>query len=326
MKAAISTAEDTLASLIGAARPRRAGRAHRKLAALPARGVRQFFEAVGPAEPEGTPPVFILSAGWRSGSTLLQRLVSSSEGWMIWGEAYDRSAIVQRMADSLAPFDGKWPWPAFTDEPDPETVSEKWIATAYPPISALRDSYRLALSALLADPAKRLGATHWGFKEVRFGLAEALLLQGLFPHARFLFIRRDPVAALESYTRFSKQRNWYDRWPDRPVFTPFAFGRHWGRLSREFETAVTETGGLLIEYDDLVGRRVEVSTIENYLETSIDARLLDTVVGSAKSRKNQRRVTFLDRFMLARGLRSGERLASRAIAAHAKGPVMSART
>ena len=30
-------------------------------------------------------PLFILSAGWRSGSTLLQRLIISAKGVVIWG-------------------------------------------------------------------------------------------------------------------------------------------------------------------------------------------------------------------------------------------------
>ncbi len=31
-------------------------------------------------------PIFILSAGWRSGSTLIQRLIMSKERILIWGE------------------------------------------------------------------------------------------------------------------------------------------------------------------------------------------------------------------------------------------------
>lgn len=38
-------------------------------------------------------PVFILSAGWRSGSTLLHRMIMADEKVMIWGEPYAHSNI-----------------------------------------------------------------------------------------------------------------------------------------------------------------------------------------------------------------------------------------
>ena len=38
-------------------------------------------------------PVFILSAGWGAGSTLLQRLIMSSGEVLVWGEPFDQAAI-----------------------------------------------------------------------------------------------------------------------------------------------------------------------------------------------------------------------------------------
>ncbi|MEO0535490.1 MAG: hypothetical protein AAF215_16660 [Cyanobacteria bacterium P01_A01_bin.123] len=35
-------------------------------------------------------PIFVFSAGWRSGSTLLQRLVMSDKSVVIWGELFNR--------------------------------------------------------------------------------------------------------------------------------------------------------------------------------------------------------------------------------------------
>ena len=108
-------------------------RLHLKLAARPTMGIRRFFELVDPPRHTGTPPVFILSAGWRSGSTLLQRLVSSGEGRFIWGEPYDRSMIIQNMAQSLAPFEEKYPLDRFIQSVEQNSVAQIWAANLYPP-------------------------------------------------------------------------------------------------------------------------------------------------------------------------------------------------
>ena len=57
-------------------------------------------EALDSDAPENR-PVFVLAAGWRSGSTLLQRLVMSSGETLVWGEPYDRACYVQDLARSL---------------------------------------------------------------------------------------------------------------------------------------------------------------------------------------------------------------------------------
>ena len=298
--------------LIGSTWARRRRRAHRRLASKPVKGIRRFFDLVAPPEPTGTAPVFILSAGWRSGSTLLQRLVSSGEGWLLWGEPYDRSMIIQGMAQSLAPFEEQWPREKFIEQVDQKLVPEMWAATLYPPLESLRDSYRAALTTLFAEPAERVGAAHWGFKEVRFGLAEALLLKGLFPEARFLFIQRDIDAAYRSYARFAKQMGWYDRWPDRGIFTPYSFGHTWGRLTSDFEVAVPETGGVLVLYEDLISGRTDLDALEGYLGTSLDRSVLEKVVGSGKDRNAKREITAFERMLLRRGQRAGARAAMRA--------------
>ena len=54
-------------------------------------------------------PIFVLSAGWRSGSTLVQRLLMSDHNTLVWGEVYDRSNIVQNLTKSILPFSESWP-------------------------------------------------------------------------------------------------------------------------------------------------------------------------------------------------------------------------
>ena len=269
---------------------------------LPVSGIRRFFDMTESVECADTGPVFILSAGWRSGSTLLQRLVSSGDGILIWGEAFDRVGLIQRLAESLAPISEKWPPRDYMNQPVIEDVSKVWAANLYPPIEDLRQAYRAALTSLFGEPAVRLGAKQWGLKEVRFGLSEALFLKGVFPEAKFLFIQRDLHSAYRSYLNFSSSMQWYERWPEKPTFTPYAFGRHWGRLSTEFECAVPETGGMLIIYEDLVTGRTNLSELERYIGTRTDSSVLNNRVGSAKG---QRTVSAFERLMLDRGKRAG---------------------
>ena len=52
-------------------------------------------------------PVFVLAAGWRSGSTLLQRILLRK--CLVWGEPYGLSGFIARMAESLESFSANWP-------------------------------------------------------------------------------------------------------------------------------------------------------------------------------------------------------------------------
>src|SRR6185312_12863121 len=45
-------------------------------------------------------PIFLLSAGWRSGSTLLQRMImEKNHDILMWGEPFDHASIFDRMLD-----------------------------------------------------------------------------------------------------------------------------------------------------------------------------------------------------------------------------------
>ena len=274
-----------------------------------AEGVAQFLSL---SEAEETAPddapIFLLSAGWRSGSTLLQRLLSSGDDVLIWGEAYDRSTIVQHMVDSLAPFTTEWPPKVYMDPPKAiEDVSKVWVANLYPPPQALLTAYRTTIEELFARPAYDLGAKRWGFKEVRFGLAEARLLQGLFPRARFLFIYRDLEETYLSYSRFSPAMDWYARWPEQPAFTPYAYARQWADLRRQMDQAAEDTGGILIAYADLVGGRVDLDRIGDYVGFALDKSVLENRIGSGADKQRAKSVSGLERLLLNAGRRAGER-------------------
>src|SRR3954454_6805561 len=59
----------------------------------------------------GEEPVFVLAAGWRSGSTLLQRALLSH--CFVWGEPFGHAGLLERMADPLRTVNKGWPEPHF---------------------------------------------------------------------------------------------------------------------------------------------------------------------------------------------------------------------
>ena len=84
------------------------------------------LQSVCPApESDTAAPIFLLSAGWRSGSTLLQRLIMSDKNVLIWGEPYDECGQIQAMADTLKAFRPDWP-PSF--QPNSSAFPKKPLA------------------------------------------------------------------------------------------------------------------------------------------------------------------------------------------------------
>ena len=227
-------------------------------------------------------PVFVLSAGWRSGSTLLQRLVMSSGEILIWGEPYDRACYVQDLAHSLRQFTAEYPPGHFFVDHHLEDVQESaasrgaslagsWIANLYPHPRDLHAAHRAFLHRLYEAPAAEAGFGRWGLKEVRLSIDHALYLRWLFPGARFLFLVRDPYRAYRSYRHLGP---WYDRWPDRPVLTPTEFGRLWRRLVGGF-VELGESVGRVLRHEDLTAGRVSVDELSEYLGLPLRAEILE---------------------------------------------------
>jgi hypothetical protein len=227
------------------------------------------------AAPAATSPVFVLSAGWRSGSTLLQRLVMSAEEILVWGEPYDRCGYIQRLAETLQALGSEWPPDRFfltaREETGSTDHSNEWVANLYPALADLRASHRAFFDRLFLDPAKDRGYQRWGLKEVRLSAEHAAYLKWLYPNARFLFLVRDPLAAYKSYRIF---RPWYDRWPESPVLTPGAFGRHWAGIAESFLQGHVELDARLIRFEDLIGGQTEIGELSTYLDLDLDPEVL----------------------------------------------------
>jgi hypothetical protein len=216
-------------------------------------------------------PVFIFSAGWRSGSTLLQRMLTASNELLIWGEA---GGALDCLAEAdlgyqqmLAPGNkvfrqglggnGEQQFVEFCKS-DKEGV-HRWIPCMNAPLDIIRDGFKAFLQDAYQKPAAKLGYTRWGVKEVRSGLATANFLRELYPDAKFVFLVRNPFDCLSSL----KRHNWMDRPQDKRALEYYA--QHWARLASEFRNTKF---GMLLRYEDIISNTGTVIELQNYLELS----------------------------------------------------------
>ena len=108
--------------------------------------------------PDGNAPVFMLASAWRSGSTLTQRLLVSSNRLLMWGEPYDHSSLIRRLAESMAPFDDRWPPDPYIVDPDDPPSADRWIANAYPDPDHLVAAHRAFFDRLCSSAPLLVGS------------------------------------------------------------------------------------------------------------------------------------------------------------------------
>lgn len=218
--------------------------------------VRAGLDALGvqPETADVEEPVFVLACGWRSGSTLLQRIIMTDEQVLIWGEPLGRLAPLTRLSDLVAHAGESPPPTQFTDlgRLDAADPVEDWIANLFPGGADLRGGLRALLDRWLALPARDRGYPRWGLKDVRLGSADALVLRWLYPRGHLVVLARDPFDAWRSLRTVAREWGTFERYPDRPVPDAGAFGRLWNRLAVSWSDPQGPPHVLRLRHEDVV--------------------------------------------------------------------------
>jgi len=190
-------------------------------------------------------PILILAAGQRCGSTLVQRLLSSHPEVLIWGEHAGQLRELLAIGERLSG------WTTEHGEIGRQGYArsghQSFMANLTPQAGAVDDAVRAFVEVLFARPAADQGRPVWGFKEVRYGLAEATALRRLFPDCRVVHIVRDPRDILRSLEVWER-----GEWPRSD--TEIAIG-DWARVGASFwspAAAELPPWVLRMRYEDLV--------------------------------------------------------------------------
>ena len=226
-------------------------------------------------------PVFLLSAGWRSGSTFLQRLICSDPSVMMWGEPFGDSVAVPRLAASVAELGAKSAHWNHTLNVYRGSLEREWIANLNPGRTALRDAHLAYYTKLFEMPSKSLGYARWGVKWVRLTAFHAAYLKWLYPGARFIFLIRHPLDAYQSY----KGRSWFWIRPNHKVDNVLKFVGAWRFLTESFLTEHQKLGAMLIRYEDLLVNPKVVLALEDFLKLKINREILRVKIGSSERSK-----------------------------------------
>lgn len=231
-------------------------------------------------------PIFVMSAGWRSGSTLLQRVINSSGSTLVWGEPLQECGPLSRLSQMLLAFDpsaGRLQRTYLGDvsATNARELAHSWSATLSPLPADLLEAQRHFLRRLFAHPAEKAGFGRWGVKETIVGGDGARHLKLLFPRSRIVFLVRNPLDAWLSYRPWITEP-WFTAWPDGAVDSPKSFGRLWAELADSFLAFLADGDALLLKYEDLHDRQALLRLADHCgLGLDLDLDAMQERVGSS---------------------------------------------
>jgi hypothetical protein len=155
-----------------------------------------------------------------------------------------------------------------------------FIANLTPESDRVRAAARAFVETLFAEPAVELGRPIWGFKEIRYGLADMRLLRDLFPGIRVVVVVRDPRDVMCSLNDWERHPGWTRQDTETSL-------HRWRSVAASFANGCVEPGFrvrvLCVRYEDLVAEPGRWSAaIANHCE--LDAGDLDLAVFGVRVR------------------------------------------
>ena len=224
------------------------------------------LDSNAPREADSDTPIFLLSTGMRTGSTLLQRILITDSRLLLWGEPMAEMGVVPRITQMLSeshgsPFLASWKLQPNIASPD---LTKSWIALLHPPIGDLRMALRSLFQTWLAQPARRQAFARWGFKSVRLDAADAVLLHWLYPNAKFILLTRHPYDCYRSFADGGWPTS-FTQYPDVAIDSAVSFAREWNRIAMSWSELPSDFSSMLIKYEDLVSGNFDFRNLESWL-------------------------------------------------------------
>jgi hypothetical protein len=192
-------------------------------------------------------PIFVCASGWRSGSTLVQRLLCSHDEIHVWGENRGLCSALQGLAEGLGDLQHASTHAAREFD---ALGTKAWIAMLNPPVNGFVTGLAALLAAYFGDPVKRMGKSRWGFKEVRHGADTVRFLHRVFPHAKFLLLVRDPRCCLASARATTVAGQTDGLLPE--IGNASTFLEHWAGIAGSFLEPLEPDVAMSVRYEDIV--------------------------------------------------------------------------
>ncbi|MEZ4629198.1 MAG: sulfotransferase [Deinococcales bacterium] len=219
-------------------------------------------------------PIFLFAASWRTGSTLLQRMLNASDNVFMWGEPNFLSNLRKMYEQTSVDFEKQM----FSRKNLAKHATGAWIPRILPSEPYLQRGFRAFFDETFGEEVAIFGKKRWGIKEVRQdAVKNALFLQSLYPEAKFLFLVRDPFKMYKSVKAKPFHKNFKD--PFKPV-------QVWKTNTQDFinEDLIKDLNCMLVTYEELIQDTLLISRIFNFLDLHITEKVileLETKVDSS---------------------------------------------
>ena len=221
-------------------------------------------------------PVFLFSSG-RSGSTLLQRYLNTSDDLIIWGEHGGFISGLSRAYYHFLESDniqkqfnvGRKNTKLLLNHEELVGVDVEWTNNFSS--NDWKQAYRKMLLHLFTIDLS--SSVRWGFKEIRYGAKEMRFLTELFPQAQMIFLVRHPLDTLASMVAawLKPSQSWIEgEWVNDTQRLNKFLTQHGTRMLRVSEGMIKKSdNSYLVKYEDL--KRAPISTlspIHDFLDIS----------------------------------------------------------